>query len=116
MADRWADWQTSLSATGLANAGADVAGAAFSFHNAAQAGWEVQWPANITAGSVVIESSTDGSYAGVWAEVFVFTFLVATKAMQQFNGPYPFMRARVTGATGTQTDPVVVKCQAMERM
>lgn len=114
MADRWPDPQTSLSATGLAGGGATVVGSALSFHNAARAKFIVIWPANITAGVVTIEESDDASYSGTWRQFYTFNFSAGSKAGQEFDGPLFFLRARLVGSTGTQTDPVVVKCQAME--
>lgn len=113
MADRWADWQTSLSST------TNVTGTAFSFHNAKQAGWEVDWPTNLTAGDVIIETATDKLYAGTWRPLYTITYNGATVAApkkegQEFDGPFAFMRARLINQAGTHTSPVVVKCQAME--
>lgn len=117
MADRWADWQTSLSATGLAGGAAEVVGQAFSFHQAAQAAWEVTWPTGITKGDVVIETSSDASYTGTWREIFRFTWSAPDnrKDGQEMEGRFAFMRARLlAGTTGAQTSPVVAKCQAEE--
>lgn len=112
MGDRWADWQTSLSST------TNATGTALSFHNAKQAAWEVTWPDNMTAGVVVITTSTDKSYAGAWREIYRFTWASPDdkKEGEEFDGPLAFMRAELSGVTGTHTDPIVAKCQALDLM
>lgn len=109
MADKFWTWITLLSSA------VNVAGGAVAMNNARRLAWEVTFPDNSTAGTVIIEQSSDASYAGVWVQIASVAWAAElTKLGGVAEGPFGFVRARLTLQAGTHTDPFVVKIQGMQ--
>lgn len=109
MSDKFWTWITLLSST------TNITSDALAMNNVRRLAWEVTFPDNSTAGTVIIEQSSDAGYAGLWQPIGSSVWAAElTKLGGTAEGPFGFVRARLTLQAGTHTDPIVVKIQGMQ--
>ena len=108
MADKFYNWVTLLSS--LVNA----TGTPVAMNTCNRMAWSIQFPDNSTAGTIIIEHSTDAGYAGLWKQISSTAWAAElTQLDGTFEGPLGFVRARLTLQAGTHTDPFTVKVQGI---
>lgn len=106
MSDKYFDWRI------LHSTLTNTTSAAIAMNTVDRMAYEVEFPTNSTAGTMIIEWSSDASYAGVWVQIAAVAWAVgASKQGGTVLGPLGFVRARLTLQAGTHVLPFVVKIQ-----
>lgn len=74
----------------------------------------IEWDAQATGGSVIVEEAYSTAYTGTWAEIYTVVFSVAS-AVDTVTVPAPFRAVRtrisaaITGTGGSVTSYIVAR-------